>query len=263
MPSQSVRHDHVMVAPSTVNPPDPAATAASSLPASPAPRRTRRPRWLDLRLVLGVALVLGSVLLGAVVVSRAASNTSVWSLRRDLPAGSVLTTGDLVAVDVRLGGAADRYVGSDRAVVGSRLTTDVGAGQLLPAAALGTGASGDLVTVSIPFAAADAPTIVRGDRITVWVSTPTCPSVVLLPSVAVQDVGDPDAGLTATDGLEVVVTVSPELADRVVSALALDDVTLRAGVLSGGGADPSSAAPGLPELSGCATAGATPRPTAS
>lgn len=256
-----------MVAPPTVSPLDPGSGPdAARLPVSPTPRRTRRPRWLDLRLVLGVALVLGSVLLGAVVVSRADASTSVWSLRRDLPAGSVLAADDLVAVEVRLGGVGDRYVGADRAVVGSRLATDVGAGQLLPAGALGGTETAGAVTLSIPFAAADAPTIARGDTITVWVSTPTCASVVLLPSVAVQEVGDPDSGLAATDGLEVVVTVSPELADRVVTALALDDVTLRAGVLSGAGTDPAAA--DLPALSGCGPDGgagavATPSPTGS
>ena len=35
------------------------------MPPGPTPRRVRPPRWLDLRLVLGVLLVLGSVLLGA------------------------------------------------------------------------------------------------------------------------------------------------------------------------------------------------------
>jgi hypothetical protein len=40
----------------------PSATPAEVLP-GPAPRRVRPPRWLDLRLVLGVLLVLGSVLL--------------------------------------------------------------------------------------------------------------------------------------------------------------------------------------------------------
>ena len=253
-----------MVAPATVNPLDPA--PVSPIPPSPSPRRTRRPRWLDLRLVVGVALVLGSVLLGAVVVSRAQSSTAVWSLRRDLPAGSVLAAGDLVAVDVRLGDTGDRYVAASRAVVGERLVTAVGAGQLLPGAAIGSGDEADLVTVSIPFATADAPTIARGDRITVWLSTPTCTSVVLVPSVAVQDVGGPDRGLAASDGLEVVVTVSPQLADRVVAALALENVTLRAGVLSGHG----TTAPGgaLPDLSGCSSDGAggasaTPSPTAS
>ncbi|MHA3705111.1 SAF domain-containing protein [Jatrophihabitans sp. YIM 134969] len=260
-----------MVAPPAVSPSDPAGPPSplagplsASLPASPSPRRTRRPRWLDLRLVLGVVLVLGSVLLGAVVVSRAQASTAVWSLRRDLPAGSVLTAGDLTPVDVRLGDTAGRYVAADRAVVGRRLAADVGSGQLLPTAAVGGAGDDGRVTVSIPFASADVPSVARGDVITVWVSTPTCASVVLLRGVAVQDVGGPGSGLTASDGLEVVVTVSPELADRIVGALALDDVTLRAGVLSG--AAPASGSADLPDLAACAPVGpgaATPTPTAS
>jgi hypothetical protein len=50
-----------------------------------------------------------------------------------------------------------------------------------------------------------------------------------------------------------VISVAPELADRVVTALALDDAALRAGVLVGGDVDahPVSAAT-LPDLSACA-----------
>ena len=43
-------------------------TAGAEIPPGSAPRRVRPPRWLDLRLVLGVLLVLGSVLAGARVV---------------------------------------------------------------------------------------------------------------------------------------------------------------------------------------------------
>ena len=45
--------------------------AAESVP-GPVPRRVRPPRWLDLRLVLGVLLVLASVLLGARIVGAGA-----------------------------------------------------------------------------------------------------------------------------------------------------------------------------------------------
>src|SRR3954452_22866223 len=48
-------------------------------PAGPTPRRVRPPRWLDLRLVLGVLLVLGSVLLGARVVTAADATVPVWA----------------------------------------------------------------------------------------------------------------------------------------------------------------------------------------
>src|SRR4051812_3672766 len=76
----------------------------------PVPRRVRPPRWLDLRLVLGVLLVLGSVLLGARVVAAADATVPVWSAAGDLAAGTVLTADDLVPVDVRLDDVARSYL---------------------------------------------------------------------------------------------------------------------------------------------------------
>lgn len=228
--------------------------------------------------MLGLVLVLGSVLLGVLVVSRAAATSSVWALSRDLPAGAVLAAGDVRPVDVRLGAAADRYVAAGEAVVGRRLGHDVAAGELLARGALGAPDATDRVTVTIPFAGATAPTLARGERIEVWVSTPTCASVVLLRSVAVDDVRDAGTGLTGGDGLEVVVSVSPDVAARVVAALALDQVTLRAGVLSGpsaaeGADEPASALPSLAACGaadgsgagggGTASGSAAPSPTAS
>src|SRR6478735_2422730 len=83
----------------------PVPAPAGALP-GPTPRRVRPPRWLDLRLVLGVLLVLGSVLLGARVVTAADATVPVWTAAGNLAAGTRLTAGDLVAVDVRLDDAA-------------------------------------------------------------------------------------------------------------------------------------------------------------
>src|SRR3954469_9247467 len=89
----------------------PATGRADTTPGGgPVPRRVSPPRWLDLRLVLGVLLVLGSVLLGARVVSAADATVPVWALATDLAAGSELTAADLVAVDVRLDDAAGAYL---------------------------------------------------------------------------------------------------------------------------------------------------------
>jgi hypothetical protein len=112
-------------------------------------------------------------------------------------------------------------------------------------------------TVSVPFAADAAPTLTRGQRIVVWLSTPSCPSIVLLPDVTVQDARAADVGIaTGGTGQDVVLSVAPELAQRIVAALAIDDATIRAGVLSGA---PSATAP-LPALDGCGAAGASHTP---
>ncbi len=63
----------------------PEVSRSAEQPAAPVARRVRPPRWLDLRLVLGVLLVLGSVLLGARVVGAADATVPVWAAAGDLP----------------------------------------------------------------------------------------------------------------------------------------------------------------------------------
>ena len=92
-----------------VRPPAAPPVGVEALPGA-TPRRVRPPRWLDLRLVLGVLLVLASVLVGARIVSAADATVPVWAVAGDLAAGTELTAEDLVAVDVRLDDAADAYL---------------------------------------------------------------------------------------------------------------------------------------------------------
>jgi hypothetical protein len=94
------------------------------------------PRWLDLRLVLGVLLVLGSVLLGARVMGSADATVPVWAASGDLAAGTVLTSSDLVAVDVRLDDAAGAYLSTATRPAGRPLSRAVRKGELVPRSAL-------------------------------------------------------------------------------------------------------------------------------
>lgn len=222
--------------------------------ASPAPRRIRTPRWFDLRLLLGVALVLAAVLIGATVLARARSTEKALVVTRNLAAGSAVRNDDLRTVDTRL--PADvrsdgGYLADPSKVVGKVLTRPLHKGELVPAAALT--APSPRTTVSVPFAADAAPALSRGQRIVVWLSTKTCRSVVLLPDVTVQDVRAADTGGFATTGTgqDVVVSVAPDLARRIVTALSIENATIRAGVLTG----PSAASDQpLPALDGCAPA---------
>jgi hypothetical protein len=221
---------------------------------SPAARRISRPRWLDLRLVFGIVLVLAAVLIGANVVASARHTDKELAVTHDLAAGTTLRAADIEAVDAQLPDTAHVYV-SDRAkAVGKVLGRSLTKGELLPSGALGTPTA--RTTVNVPFAADAAPKINRGQRIIVWLSTKSCPSVVLLPDVTVQDVRAADAGSFASGGAgqDVVLSVSPDLAKRVAAALAIEDVTIRAGVLTG----VAPAAPTtLPALDSC---GASPTP---
>jgi hypothetical protein len=152
----------------------------------------RPPRWLDLRLVLGVLLVLGSVLVGARVLTAADATVPVWSVAGDLAAGTELTAADLVAVEVRLGTAADAYLSTGTDPAGRTLARAVRAGELLPRTVLEEPA--DLVQVALPVQAGYAPpALARGQVVDVYAVT------------------DP-AGTTAGEGVRLVVGAAPVLA---------------------------------------------------
>jgi len=219
---------------------------------SPTPRRVARPSWLDLRLVLGVALVVIAVLLGAVVVARARHTDRELAVTHDLAAGTTIRSGDVHLVDVKVPDKSI-YLADLGDVIGKTLNRPLAKGELVPAVAVG--APSARTTVSIPFAAGNAPSLARGQRIVVWLSSDTCAATVLAPDVAVQDVTTDESTFgTAGSGQDVVVSVAPDLAQRIVSALALDGATIRAGVVTG----PASADPTLPPIAPCASGSPTP-----
>ena len=217
---------------------------------SPVSRRVRSPSWLDLRLVAGIGLVLVSVLVGVRVVSSADHTTRFWVADHDLSAGVILHAGDLHSAALRLPAASTRYYPVEDAVVGQALNRPIGRGELIPRSALG--AAPAATTVTIPLGGDNAPRIGAGERITVWVSTKMCPSATVLSDVTVQSVQTTRGGaLSSAGGEDVIVRVSPDLALRVVQALALDGGVLRAGVIDG--ATTNSGA--LSDLTSCVPSG--------
>ena len=223
--------------------------------ASPTPRRVRTPNWFDLRLVAGVVLVLVSVVGGALVVSRADSTSRIWAVARDLAAGTVVTDSDIKAVKVRLPDRA-LYLTAEGGLkrdspVGKTVNHQLYSGELLPRAALDTTAPA--TTITVPLTSDQAPRIVRGQLVELWLSSRLCPAKVILPSVAVQDVQTTGGGAFGTSGAEnVVIRVPRDDADRVIAALGLSGTVIRAGLLDGG-SDPA-AEPILGDLTHCGTA---------
>jgi hypothetical protein len=223
---------------------------------SPQPRRINAPSWLDLRLVLGTVLVLTSIAVGALVVSRARDTHSAVVVTRDLATGTVLTADDLAIKQVQLpGDGRGLYVATVPAAVHRELNRAVSKGELLPAAAIQAVPAG--TTLTVPLDPGAAPDLRAGQHIEVWVSTPSCASTVLLADVTVQAVHVDSGGTfsTGTGGQDVVISVDRALAYRVVSALAITDVRLRAGILAGADPDPSPSSPAgvtLPGPAPCA-----------
>lgn len=140
--------------------------------APPAARATA-PGWRDPRLWIGVALVAGSIMVGAKVVSDAGDMTQVWAARSDLAPGQSVGRADLVSVQVHLDAAQEQTylpvaAGLPDAAV---LTRAVAEGELLPALAFADDGS-DLVEVPV-WAPADAiPTGLEvGAHVDVWVTS--------------------------------------------------------------------------------------------
>lgn len=223
-------------------------TADGAPPLSPLPRRVRTPRWLDLRLVLGIALVLGSVLLGAVVISNAHHTRTAFVATRALAAGTQLGEADVEAVEVQLPDEQQKLFPDEQSsVVGQTLTRSLVAGELISTAALGGADQG--TTVSVPLASGAAPDLHAGQRVRFWLSTKTCRAVVLIADSTVSQVHDSSGSFSSTRGQDIVLRLDGTLADRVMSALAIPDAQIRVGVLTGAPVPDANAS--LPALDAC------------
>lgn len=140
-------------------------------------RRATRPGWRDPRLALGVLVLAGSVVLGAVVLGQSDRTVPVWALTADVAAGQPLPADAYEERRVRFADAAlaDRYVSSAQAPPADAvLTRAVGAGELLPRAALGAAEdAGDVVEVPVAAPVDAVPSTVRsGSVVDVWVTAP-------------------------------------------------------------------------------------------
>ncbi|WP_249523851.1 SAF domain-containing protein [Modestobacter marinus] len=207
----------------------PAVARTDTAPPGPAARRVRPPRWLDLRLVLGVLLVLGSVLVGARVVTAADATVPVWSAAGDLAAGTVLSEADLVPVSVRLDDVAEAYLATSTRPAGRVLARAVRDGELVPRSVLEE--PGDLVQLALPVQAGFVPPgLDRGQVVDVYAvadpvvggSAPTGGGVdVVVSGAPVQAVTGRGDGVlsTATSTVQVVVAVAAEDAADVLASI--------------------------------------------
>ena len=121
-----------------------------AVPMAPTPRRMSRPRWLNVRVVGGILLVIAAVVIGARVISASSQTSAVWAAERDLASGTVVGPGDLTSVDVNLGDNAGLYLTpASASPVGMTMVSPILAGQLLPTSALAESGSGRVVAIGV------------------------------------------------------------------------------------------------------------------
>lgn len=213
----------------------PAATSTVTASAPPrAARRLQRPGWRDLRLLVGVLLVLLSVAGGIRLVASLDDTTPVYAAARDLLPGQPVTEEDVVPVPVRMGEQIDRYVdGSVPLAPGTFLVRQVRAGELVPLAALGTARQALDKTVGVPVDVAAARSLASGVVVDVWVSRRDGEAVgeayldpeLLLSGAVVDEVPAETTGLGAGLGRTAVQVVVP--ADEVGKVIAAVDQAAR------------------------------------
>ncbi len=188
---------------------------------TPATRATR-PGWRDPRLWIGVAIVAVSVVAGAQLLAAADDSVAVWSTTADLAAGAEVTAGDLEARQVRFvdPGDLDRYVTADEPLPADvRLVRSVGAGELLPRAAIG--AADDTGILQLPIEPALLPhSVGAGSVVSVYVrDTSRCQECAGAALDGVTVVEAPSAD-ELTGARQIVLAVEREDADRWFALLA-------------------------------------------
>jgi len=195
------------------------------VPASPNARRATGATWRDPRLAIGIALVAVSVLLGATLLADADSMVPVWAAKSDLRAGAPVATDDLVRQEVRFSDSADadRYLtASEPLPEGVTVERDIGAGEMLPRAAIGSANTPGLIEVPVAAAADAIPvTVDVGSTVDVWV----------IPDQPAGQSGQP-AGQLAGE--------LAGAAEPAESKLVFDDVTVVAAPSAGSALGPSA-----------------------
>jgi hypothetical protein len=148
--------------------------ALAAAPASPPASRQARRVWRDPRLVVGLALVALSVVLGAWLLGAADDTVDVWATRTAMSAGMPLGPADLVRREIRFGSQdeADRYLPANVPLpTGATMRRAVGAGELLPRAALSGAPHTALTEVPLSVATDAVPATLRvGSVVDVWVA---------------------------------------------------------------------------------------------
>lgn len=206
----------------------PAQTETVSVPPA---QRHRRPGWRDPRILIGLAIVCGSMLLGARLLAGADHTVAVWAARGELPAGASVRVADLVQRQVHFATTADAdlYLTADQAPpAGMVLGREVGAGELVPRAALGTAPTG-LVHVPVSVDPALVPSTVRqGSRVDIWVAPasggaagagPGSAAQLVLRDVVVIGVPASEQGLAPSGSRQVILGVPPSVAASLGPAL--------------------------------------------
>ncbi len=126
----------------------------------------RNSRRIQTRLLAAGALVVASFVSAFVLSTLANQKVPVWSASTVLVPGHLLVAADLVEVGVTLGQLNDLYISTQQDPIGSVVTRQVRAGELIPRSTLSLSES-ELLTTAVPISihASDLPSDVTSGEI--------------------------------------------------------------------------------------------------
>jgi hypothetical protein len=148
-------------------------------------RRIATARFGDLRLWLGIAIVVASVAIGVVVMTADRDTVTVLRATRDLSVGAVPSGLDRVVIS--RAAAGDAYL-TDEPVGDAVLQWPVRAGELVPRGALAAAKSADVRQVTVAVDPLHSPVDLQtGDHVDVWASPSNSSREAAAPSKVVTD----------------------------------------------------------------------------
>lgn len=209
-----------------------------------AARRIARPRWANLRTILGLALFGGALFVGQGILEGAKTTIGVWAAARDLRQDETLGAGALVRAEVKLpSDVAAAYAGAAEDLEGAVLTRPVVAGELIPRAWIATGpaaSAGRSMTIPVTPEHAVGGRLRPGDRVDVYATFDSgdvrARTSVLVRAVEVLDVVE-TGGLVVGEESVVGLTVAVTPSEAARLAFAIRTAELDVALVSGAAED--------------------------
>lgn len=199
---------------------------AGTAPDIPGPeaRRLRRPGLRDPRLLTGVVIVALSAALGSWVVARAGQTVPVYAAATTLVAGDEVPADALLVRHVRLEDPAPYLLVEDGPPQDLVVLRTVGAGELVPRAAVGTAADQEWRPVAITPGTALPAAVGPGSLVDLWLVPDPDDSgaapVELAAGLVVAEAVRPAGAFAASDAPTLHVLVPRPLLPTVLTALA-------------------------------------------
>ncbi len=216
------------------SPESPAAAAAGPEATLPAPvaRRLSRPRWRDPRLAVGLVLVLGSVVAGGRAIAAAEDTEPVYATTQALTPGDEIGAEQVRVVRVRIPEGTAPYLQADRTIpTGAVALQGLGAGELIPLAAVGQTSAVPVQPVGIAIAQRLPSAVRKGSHVDIWAAEPDpdrsmhyLPPQRLVAGVQVAEIQESATSLGVSNAQTVQVLLDAQGVPTVLAALANDAV---------------------------------------